>query len=206
MSKKADPTDAPFTFERLFKSLHKSRLYTLDVITDMAMEMMDAGQDAAATAKSRYADLRAKLEEFIGDRALPPSGDQQVAIRPGESTPAWYGWRWQPDAKQSSKSRATRPGARAIGRPMKYHALVKALVDETVYTPSTIAAFALQSGFIRESDPEACNLAKQRIRITLGRFSNNHHFPDGGDGRVTLRGQAPTPGWFGWRWKAALKE
>jgi hypothetical protein len=38
----------------------------------------------------------------------------------------------------------------------------------------------------------------------MGRFSNNRDFPDEGDGMVTIRGQAPTPAWYGWRWLAAL--
>ena len=89
---------------------------------------------------------------------------------------------------------------------MKYKSLIEALEEDDLYTPATIAAFAEETAYFEESDPQMKRLAKQRIRIALGRFSNNHQFPDEGDGMVTIKGQAPTPGWFGWRWKAALNE
>ena len=87
---------------------------------------------------------------------------------------------------------------------MKYRKVIETLEEDDLYTPATIAAFAIEIGFL----PLGPNLRldKQRVRIAMGRFSNNHHFPDEGDGMVTLRGQAPTPGWFGWRWKAALRK
>jgi len=79
------------------------------------------------------------------------------------------------------------------------------LKDEQIYTPATIAAFAEANGLLKEVTTAGIKLEKQRIRITMGRFSNNHGFPDQGDGMVTMPGQAPVPGWFGWRWKSALK-
>ena len=88
---------------------------------------------------------------------------------------------------------------------MKYKNLIELLEDDVLYTPSTIAAMAEASGMLEVSEASDKRLAKQRIRITLGRFSNNHGFPDEGDGMVTVKGQAPTPGWFGWRWKGSLK-
>lgn len=94
---------------------------------------------------------------------------------------------------------------RSIGRPMKYGVILEKLDPNALYTPATIAAFAEQVGLLDRSDQKQRRLAKQRIRIALGRFSNNHNFPDEGDGMVTIRGQAPTPGWFGWRWQAAIK-
>jgi len=94
---------------------------------------------------------------------------------------------------------------KSIGRPMKYGRIIVKLDPNSLYTPATIAAFAEQIGLLDHSDPNQRRLAKQRIRIALGRFSNNHNFPDEGDGMVTIRGQAPTPGWFGWRWQAAIK-
>ena len=96
---------------------------------------------------------------------------------------------------------------RPIGRPMKYKHLIEALDDETLYTPSTIVLLAETLGFLGsrgEGDTEERKLEKRRIRIAMGRFSNNHDFPDEGDGFITLRGQSPTPAWFGWRWKEAL--
>ena len=93
-----------------------------------------------------------------------------------------------------------------IGRPMKYKLLIESLDDDDLYTPGAIASYAEENGFIPPGGPDQKRLYKQRIRIALGRFSNNHNFPDEGDGMVTVRGQAPTPGWFGWRWKAAISE
>lgn len=95
---------------------------------------------------------------------------------------------------------------RPIGRPMKYKGIIERLEEDDLYTPATIAAFAEKIGFVKDQDQAQKRLAKQRIRIALGRFSNNHGFPDEGDGMVTIKGQSPTPGWFGWRWKAALNE
>lgn len=88
---------------------------------------------------------------------------------------------------------------------MKYRDLLEQLDNEVVYTPATIAAYAEEINYINEADEGMHRLMKQRIRITLGRYSNNHKFPDEGDGMVIIRGQAPTPGWFGWRWKRALR-
>ncbi len=87
---------------------------------------------------------------------------------------------------------------------MKYKALLEALDKDTIYTPSTIALFAEQNGFLKAETEAERRLEKQRIRISMGRFSNNHGFPDAGDGMVTIKGQAPTPGWSGWRWNDAL--
>ena len=80
------------------------------------------------------------------------------------------------------------------------------LEEDDLYTPATIASFAEEQGLITADNLTQRRLEKQRMRISLGRFSNNHDFPDEGDGMVTIKGQAPTPGWFGWRWKAALSE
>lgn len=89
---------------------------------------------------------------------------------------------------------------------MKYRVIIKRLEEDDLYTPATIAAFSERIGIIKDIDPAQKRLTRQRIRIALGRFSNNHGFPDEGDGMVTIKGQSPTPGWFGWRWKAALNE
>jgi len=95
---------------------------------------------------------------------------------------------------------------RPVGRPMKYRSIIEKLEADLLYTPASIAAFAEEANLLESTDPNRLKLAKQRIRIALGRFSNNRQFPDEGDGMVTLRGQAPTPGWFGWRWQAAIKD
>lgn len=86
---------------------------------------------------------------------------------------------------------------------MKYNKIIEALDENTLYTPASIADFALEEGFITDRTKEARKNRRNRIRIALGRFSNNHQFPGSGDGMVTLEGQAPTPGWYGWRWQAA---
>lgn len=87
---------------------------------------------------------------------------------------------------------------KTIGRPAKYTEIIKNLTDNDVYTPATIAVFAAEGNFLEGDEP--IELQRRRVRITLGRFSCRF-FPNEGDGRVTLKGQAPTPGWFGWRWK-----
>ena len=96
---------------------------------------------------------------------------------------------------------------RPQGRPMKYRDLLLSLEDDDIYTPSTIATLAKNRGMFESAwdDPKGIRLEHQRIRITMGRFSNNNNFPDKGDGQVVVPGQPPIPGWFGWRWKAAIK-
>ena len=86
---------------------------------------------------------------------------------------------------------------------MKYNTIIEALNQDTLYSPASIANFALEEGFVTGKTKKAKSDARNRIRIAMGRFSNNHQFPDSGDGVVILEGQAPTPGWYGWRWQAA---
>lgn len=71
-----------------------------------------------------------------------------------------------------------------------------------MYSPASIARFALEKGVL---DTETLKQSYRRIRITLGRMTQNkrHLFPLGGDGTVFQKGQPPTPGWFGRRWKQA---
>lgn len=88
---------------------------------------------------------------------------------------------------------------------MKYADLLWALDRGEIYTPGTIAYFADESGYIEETDPEKRKNLLLRIRIAMGRLSNNRNMPDEGDGMVTIRGQAPTPGWYGWRWQQSIK-
>lgn len=87
---------------------------------------------------------------------------------------------------------------------MKYSDLLRALERNKVYSPALIANLAAETGYLDEKDPLKCRSIKQRIRVSLSRFSNNHFFPDEGDNMVEMKGQAPTPGWFGWRWQEAL--
>lgn len=87
---------------------------------------------------------------------------------------------------------------------MKYADLINALDRLTIYTPALVARFADERGYIEERDPAKHKKLLLRIRIAMGRFSNNKGFHDAGDGVVTLKGQAPTPGWYGWHWQQAL--
>ncbi|MBO1322487.1 hypothetical protein [Acanthopleuribacter pedis] len=87
---------------------------------------------------------------------------------------------------------------------MKYKHILLELDEDQIYTPATIAMFAFEHGMVEFSDEEEARLIYQRIRIAMGRLSNNHRFPDEGDGFVTLQGQPPVPGWFGWRWMGAV--
>jgi len=84
---------------------------------------------------------------------------------------------------------------------MKYRKVITSLDSDELYTPATVARFAVERGLIEDNKQE-----RQRVRISIGRFTNNHYFPDEGDGMVTIPGQSPTPGWFGWRYKDALND
>ena len=95
---------------------------------------------------------------------------------------------------------------KSVGRPMKYDSVLYMIRDDVVYSPASIAKFAESIGyFAKILDPKEVKKKKLRLRTSMGRFSNNHSFPDQGDGTVRIKGQSPTPGWFGWRWKAALR-
>ena len=93
---------------------------------------------------------------------------------------------------------------RPFGRPMKYDHLIEMLEEDQLYSPATIAAFAKDHGMLNHAGKGLKPLQIQRIRIAMGRLSNNHEFPDEGDGYVKIPGQAHTPAWFGWRWKLVL--
>ena len=99
---------------------------------------------------------------------------------------------------------------RRVGRPFHPHYLkvISKLDYYTLYSAASIADFGKDHRFFspqfETATPERLALERRRLRICLGRHSNNRRFPDEGDGWVTLRGQAPTPAWFGWRWQAAF--
>lgn len=94
-----------------------------------------------------------------------------------------------------------------IGRPYKYDAIIRKLEKEVLYTPACIARFAEAEGMLpgNPTTQEEIRLAKRRIRIALGRLATHRGFQEESDGFVTLEGQAPTPGWFGWRWIECLE-
>jgi len=87
---------------------------------------------------------------------------------------------------------------------MKYRQILAALDPKALYSPATIARFAEENGLFRGfNSKKERRLCYQRLRIAMGRFSNNHHFPSEGDGHIKLEGQPYIPGWFGWRWQQA---
>jgi len=86
-------------------------------------------------------------------------------------------------------------GKRGIGRPQKYAMVLWSLRDDVLYSAATVANRAIQLGMTGAARMKDADLERQRIRIAMGRFVNNHAFPDNGDGNVRLKGQAPTPGW-----------
>ena len=94
---------------------------------------------------------------------------------------------------------------RKIGRPLKYPQFLQALEDREVYTPASIARLGEEKGLLEDIPPEQRKSHCLKIRHTLARMSTNQQFPQGGDGTVFLRGQQPSRGWFGSRWKDCLR-
>ena len=97
---------------------------------------------------------------------------------------------------------------RPIGRPRIYNEIIKMLREDELYTPAVIAQFAEAHDMLpnHPQTPEQIRLAKQRIRISMIRYATIRNFQAYSDGMVKLKGQAPTPGWFGWRWIAGLND
>ena len=98
------------------------------------------------------------------------------------------------------------------GRPMKYRKFLEILEDHQLYSAAMVVRNGEAKGLFRSKslfypDTEQVNihLVRLRIRHTLARFATNHCFPKTGDGLVMLPQQAPVPGWFGWRWKQAMR-
>jgi len=97
--------------------------------------------------------------------------------------------------------------ARPKGRPMKYAHFIKVLEDHVIYTPATIVRYGATMGFFEKGlKGDALKSAKLKVRHTLARLSANREFPKDGDGWTVIPGQAPLRGWFGRRWKEALRE
>lgn len=95
-----------------------------------------------------------------------------------------------------------------VGRPLKYIVILRRLDDDTLYTASTVATFAKEQGLLYLFTDEQINEreVQNRIRLAMVRLSNRHKFPDEGDGIVTVDGQAPVSGWYGWRWRDLLSD
>ena len=90
------------------------------------------------------------------------------------------------------------------GRPLKYTQFITILNSDKVYTSATIVAYGEKLGFFRGFHGEEKVKAKMRVRHALNATRRNHKFPVRGDDLVFKKGQAPTPGWLGSRWKAAI--
>ena len=84
--------------------------------------------------------------------------------------------------------------------PKAYLVIVNQLADMVCYSPGSIARLAEELGLIG-GDAATLYRKRRKIRHTLARYAVNHNFPVKGHGLVTLEGQGPTPGWFGWFWK-----
>ena len=95
--------------------------------------------------------------------------------------------------------------AKSIGRPLKYDRILNSLNDHELYSPASIAHFAQENGLLDANSPQQVKLARQRVRIAMGRLCNYHSFPDEGDGCIVLPKLRPMPAWYGWRWKLVLE-
>jgi hypothetical protein len=86
---------------------------------------------------------------------------------------------------------------------MYYAELILGLDDHVLYTAGTIAAI----GFERQlSFPKARNPSRVNLRHSLCLLARTGVFPREGDGLVHLPGLAVSPAWYGWRWKAAVRQ
>lgn len=88
---------------------------------------------------------------------------------------------------------------------MKYAHIVEALPENELFTPAKIAHFAQSYGFLEDETAESLPRARIRVRVYFSRFANDNEFPKEGDGLVFLPGQPGTPGWYGSRWKNAVR-
>lgn len=82
----------------------------------------------------------------------------------------------------------------------KYDDLLERLHNDELYSAGLIVQLARLSAYL--NDPPAL----LRLRLTLNARAGRAPFDRAGDGLVRLAGQAPTPGWFGWRWKTLIDQ
>ena len=93
------------------------------------------------------------------------------------------------------------------GRPAKYLKILNALHPHKLYTPASLARFADEQGLIESYIAEGIDKKKALLRIRVAmRKMSSAYFPDEGDGIVFIKGQRPTPGWFGWRWQEPFEK
>lgn len=88
------------------------------------------------------------------------------------------------------------------GRPLKYTAFLEELEDAEIYNSGAIVNHS--SHLLKEVGTKR-SAERTRIRHTLNRLRISRDFPENGDGMVHSAGMAPQIGWFGWRWKRAVK-
>jgi len=84
-----------------------------------------------------------------------------------------------------------------MGRPPKYKKIVAHLHRDILYTAFGIAQLAKKHKLVKH----LADVPKVKIAMAVCKSRNN--FPIEGDGKVYIKGQPPTLGWFGWRWKQA---
>ncbi len=82
----------------------------------------------------------------------------------------------------------------------KYDDLLEQLHNDELYSSGRIVQLARARVYLTEVR------ALLRMRIALNARANRACFDSAGDGLVKLAGQAPTPGWFGWRWKKLVDQ
>lgn len=97
--------------------------------------------------------------------------------------------------------------SQGVGRPMKYRDFLDILEEDAIYLPATIVDHGIKHGLVELfQDLEQAKKNRLKIRHTLARFAKNHGFPEEGDGSIKMPGQTSMPGWFGWRWQAAITD
>ncbi len=85
---------------------------------------------------------------------------------------------------------------------MYFSELIMLLEDQQLYTAGTIAALAIEREL---TFPKARNPTRVNLRHSLCLLARTAAFPREGDGFVHQAGLAVAPGWYGWRWKEAVR-
>ncbi len=91
-----------------------------------------------------------------------------------------------------------------IRRP-KYHAFIRVLENDHLYSPAAIADRGKEFGLFPKglSRNEEIYFRKG-VRQSMSRFSI--HLPEQADGFIKAKNQGSSRAWFGWRWKKVLLE
>lgn len=86
------------------------------------------------------------------------------------------------------------------GCPLKYADMTNNLLDDEIYSPACIVDQAMMDGRIDPDDMDQ----RRRVRMSFCKIRQARGFSETGDGLVRRRGQRPTIGHFGHRWKDAV--